>query len=65
VLSITPYHHGKDITQSANIFYTAPASFVGTFGAFGDEFIGTALLVGLIFAITDGRNQPVQATSIR
>jgi glycerol uptake facilitator protein len=43
------------------VFYTAPKSFVGTFGAFGDEFIGTALLVGLIFAIVDGRNQPVQA----
>lgn len=51
---------GKDITQAANIFYTGPATFVGTFGAFGSEFIGTALLVGLIFAITDGRNQPVQ-----
>ncbi len=43
------------------IFYTYPKSFVGTFGAFGDEFVGTALLVGLIFAIVDGRNQPVQA----
>ena len=43
------------------VFYTAPKPFVGTFGAFGDEFIGTALLVGLIFAITDGKNQPVQA----
>lgn len=43
------------------VFYTSPKSFVGTFGAFGDEFIGTALLVGLILAIVDGRNQPVQA----
>src|SRR6266566_889576 len=43
------------------VFYTFPKSFVGTFGAFGDEFVGTALLVGLIFAIVDGRNQPVQA----
>ncbi|HZS76666.1 MAG TPA: MIP family channel protein [Ktedonobacteraceae bacterium] len=43
------------------IFYTFPKPFVGTFGAFGDEFIGTALLVGLIFAIVDARNQPVQA----
>jgi glycerol uptake facilitator protein len=43
------------------VFYTFPKGFVGTFGAFGDEFIGTALLVGLIFAIVDGRNQPVQA----
>lgn len=43
------------------VFYTYPKSFVGVFGAFGDEFLGTALLVGLIFAIVDGRNQPVQA----
>jgi glycerol uptake facilitator protein len=43
------------------IFYTFPKGFVGTFGAFGDEFVGTALLVGLILAIVDGRNQPVQS----
>jgi glycerol uptake facilitator protein len=42
------------------VFYTSPKPFVGVFGAFCDEFVGTALLVGLIFAITDGRNQPVQ-----
>jgi glycerol uptake facilitator protein len=44
-----------------NVFYTSPKPFVGTFGAFCDEFVGTALLVGLIFAIVDARNQPVQA----
>ena len=43
------------------VFYTSPKAFVGLFGAFMDEFVGTALLVGLIFAIVDGRNQPVQA----
>ena len=43
------------------IFYTFPKEFVGTFGAFGDEFVGTALLVGLILVIIDARNQPVQA----
>jgi glycerol uptake facilitator protein len=43
------------------VFYTSPKPFVGTFGAFMDEFVGTALLVGLIFAIVDGRNQPVQS----
>src|SRR5579884_632285 len=42
------------------VFYTSPKPFVGVFGAFCDEFVGTILLVGLIFAITDGRNQPVQ-----
>ncbi len=43
------------------IFYTFPKGFVGTFGAFGDEFVGTALLVGLILVIIDARNQPVQS----
>jgi glycerol uptake facilitator protein len=56
-----------DIAQSATgngygwVFYTFPKAFVGTFGAFGDEFLGTALLVGLILVIVDARNQPVQA----
>lgn len=53
---------GNDFAKNVGgVFYTSPKSFVGTFGAFGDEFIGTALLVGLIVAIVDGRNQPVQA----
>src|SRR5579864_4786373 len=43
------------------VFYTGHRSFVGMFGAFCDEFVGTALLVGLILAIIDIRNQPVQA----
>jgi len=43
------------------VFYTGHRAFVGTFGSFMDEFLGTALLVGLILAITDARNQPVQA----
>jgi len=50
----------SNISAVGGIFYTAPKAFVGTFGAFGDEFVGTALLVGLILAIVDGRNQPVQ-----
>src|SRR5579883_2418660 len=55
-------HNIADPTYGVGyVFYTYPKSFVGTFGAFGDEFIGTALLVGLIFAIVDVRNQPVQA----
>jgi glycerol uptake facilitator protein len=51
----------SNVSTVGGVFYTSPKSFVGTFGAFGDEFIGTALLVGLILAIVDGRNQPVQA----
>src|SRR5689334_2946760 len=30
------------------VFYTSPKPFVGVFGAFCDEFVGTVLLVGLI-----------------
>ncbi len=56
------FAHGQNIAAAAGgVFYTSPKPFVGTFGAFGDEFLGTALLVGLIFAIVDIRNQPVQA----
>jgi glycerol uptake facilitator protein len=40
------------------IFYTGLRNFVGLFGAFGDEFLGTALLVGMILAIVDTRNSP-------
>jgi len=50
-----------NVSQVGGVFYTSKKSFVGLFGAFGDEFLGTALLVGLILAIVDGRNQPVQA----
>jgi len=53
--------NSTNISQVGGVFYTSPKPFVGIFGAFCDEFVGTALLVGLIFAITDGRNQPVQA----
>lgn len=53
---------GQNVAQAVGgVFYTWPKPFVGTFGAFCDEFVGTALLVGLIFAIVDARNQPVQA----
>jgi glycerol uptake facilitator protein len=53
--------NSTNISQVGGVFYTSPKPFVGIFGAFCDEFVGTALLIGLIFAITDGRNQPVQA----
>ncbi|GHO95497.1 aquaporin [Reticulibacter mediterranei] len=52
----------RNVADAAGyVFYTLPKQFVGPFGAFGDEFVGTALLTGLIFAIVDARNQPVQA----
>src|SRR6266568_7243452 len=43
-------------TAVGGVFYTSPKAFVGTFGAFGDEFLGTALLVGLLLAIVAARN---------
>lgn len=58
--ALTHALNGHNITALGNVFYTSAKPVVGTFGAFCDEFIGTALLVGLIFAIVDGRNQPVQ-----
>ncbi len=49
------------VTNVGYVFFTFPKPFVSYFNAFGDEFLGTALLVGLILAIVDARNQPVQA----
>ncbi len=57
-IATSPTYGGKGFGW---IFYTGHRAFVGLGGAFGDEFIGTALLVGMIFAIVDARNQPVQA----
>jgi glycerol uptake facilitator protein len=49
-----------NVKTIGGVFYTSNKPFVGTFGAFGDEFLGTALLVGVILVIVDSRNQPVQ-----
>jgi glycerol uptake facilitator protein len=47
-----------DLSQTASVFTTFPAfPDAWWFGLF-DQIIGTALLVGLIFAITDPANQP-------
>jgi glycerol uptake facilitator protein len=45
----------------AKIFYTFPQPFVSIPAAFADQVLGTALLVGLIFAVVDLLNQPVQS----
>jgi glycerol uptake facilitator protein len=45
----------------AKVFYTFPQPFVNQLAAFGDQVLGTALLVGLIFAVVDTLNQPPQA----
>jgi glycerol uptake facilitator protein len=50
-----------DLSTTAGIFTTFPAGFPGmswTNGLF-DQLVGTALLLALILAITDPRNQPV------
>jgi glycerol uptake facilitator protein len=48
-----------DLSKTAGVFTTFPA-FPGASWAFGllDQTVGTALLVGLIFAVTDPRNRP-------
>lgn len=44
---------------TAGIWATYPQTFLSTFpGGFIDQVVGTALLVGVIFAITDARNAP-------
>lgn len=64
----TVHHIIRNVPGSPNnpinagvVWYTYNKPFVGIFGAFCDEFLGTALLVGVLFAIIDIRNQPVQS----
>jgi len=47
---------------TAGIWATYPQPFLSTFpGGVVDQIVGTALLVGVIFAITDQRNSPAPA----
>jgi MIP family channel proteins len=47
---------------TAGIFATYPQAFLSVFpGGFLDQVIGTAILVGVIFAISDARNTPPPA----
>lgn len=51
-----------DGVTTFSIFGTFPAPyFHNWFGPFLDEVIGTALLIGVLFALTDERNQPPKA----
>src|SRR5205085_7637865 len=54
--------HSTDFVNNVGyVFFTFPNPVVTYFTAFWDEFFGTALFMGLILAIVDARNQPVQA----
>src|ERR1700736_171821 len=47
---------------TAGIWATYPQAFLSTFpGGFIDQVVGTALLVAVIFGITDSRNSPAPA----
>lgn len=47
---------------TAGIWATYPQQFLSTFpGGFVDQIVGTALLVAVIFAVTDSRNSPAPA----
>lgn len=47
---------------TAGIWATYPQAFLSNFpGGFIDQVVGTALLVGVIFGITDSRNSPAPA----
>jgi glycerol uptake facilitator protein len=48
-----------DSTTTYSIFATFPAGYFDNWwGPFLDQVVGTALLVAVIFAVTDARNQP-------
>ena len=67
--AIDSYEHANKITRgdansvpTYSIFATFPAKYFGNWvGPFVDQVVGTALLVGFVFAVVDERNQPVRA----
>jgi glycerol uptake facilitator len=67
--AINSFHGANHITKGAadsvptySIFATFPAPYFTSFvGPLADQIIGTAFLVGFIFAITDEYNAPVKA----
>src|ERR671937_2097890 len=51
-----------DSVVTYSIFATFPAKYLGNWvGPFVDQVVGTAFLVGFVFALVDERNQPVRA----
>jgi glycerol uptake facilitator protein len=67
--AIDSYERAHDITRgdpdsvtTYSIFATFPAPYFGNVvGPFVDQVVGTAFLVGFIFALVDERNQPPKA----
>jgi glycerol uptake facilitator protein len=67
--AIDSYERAHQITRGQpnsvvtySIFATFPAPYLGNFvGPFVDQVVGTAFLVGFIFALVDERNQPPKA----
>lgn len=47
---------------TAGIFATYPAAYLSIAGGFVDQVVGTALLVALVFALSDERNAPPAAS---
>ena len=57
--ALMDFSQGKLDQKTASIWATYPQEFLHPFpGGLVDQIVGTALLVGCIFAITDKRNQP-------
>jgi glycerol uptake facilitator protein len=67
--AIDSYERAHDITRgdpdsvtTYSIFATFPAPYFGNVvGPFVDQVVGTAFLVGFVFALVDERNQPPKA----
>jgi glycerol uptake facilitator protein len=67
--AIDSYERANHITRGApnsvatySIFATFPAKYLGNWvGPFVDQVVGTAFLVGFVFAVVDEFNQPVRA----
>src|SRR5919198_5279454 len=67
--AIDSYERANHITRgdpnsvpTYSIFATFPAKYLGNWvGPFVDQVVGTAFLLGFVFALTDERNQPPKA----
>ncbi|TIB34331.1 hypothetical protein E3P86_02842 [Wallemia ichthyophaga] len=58
--SVDQYEHGLRTihghTATAGLFFTMPQPYLPAFNCFFDEFLGTAVLVGIVFALSDRSN---------